>query len=87
MSYTPPSPEALRYRLQQLDTEIAAANRARSGAALGILIAIIGTLVFVPLIPLWALIGIAGLLAWGTNASKANVLKKERASVMASLGI
>lgn len=68
----------LQARLSEIDADIKQANSRKNSGAAALLIAIIGTLIVFPLVPLWGLIGIAGLLAWGTNSSNLGQLKKER---------
>lgn len=68
----------LQARLTELDSELRTASGRRSGGAAAILIAILGTLFFVPLVVLWIPLGIVGILTWITNAGKVGTLKKER---------
>lgn len=68
----------LQARLSEIDADIRTASGRRSGGAAAILVALLGTLFFVPLVILWIPLGIVGILTWVTNAGKLGTLRKQR---------
>lgn len=74
---------ALQLQIQTVDADMRKAEGRKNSGAAALLVAILGTLFVFPLLPLWLLIGIAGLLAYATNRGKANNLQDEKAFLMA----